>query len=343
MIKIKPSLNALKPYIPNKAIYKIKLDANESKNYLSNQDLGFEIENLNRYPDSDATILREKIGQYIQVPYNNIIVGNGSSEMIELILKTYVEPNDVVLSYEPTFSMYSIYTKIYSGNYQYVSTDNTFQLNIEDMINSAKQLNPKIIFLCTPNNPTGQRIPYEDIIQLIQNTDALVCVDEAYIEFTDQVKSLVTETQNFNNLAVLRTFSKAYGLAGIRLGYLVSNTNIVNTLNRVKSPYNLNSVTQMIGINALKFTALMEEYTRIIRNERVKLEQALQNLNLVVYPSQANFVFFYSKDELLYDKLMDRGILIRGFKDSLKGYYRVTVGDAFENQMFIQALKEILL
>jgi histidinol-phosphate aminotransferase len=341
MIQIKPSLSTLKSYVPNTSNYRIKLDANESKNYLIDLNFKIDYRNLNLYPDSDSTTLRQKLSRYLGVPTQSIVVGNGSSEMIELLLKTFVSPKDIVLSYEPSFSMYAIYTQIHQGDYRYISTDANFQLNMAQLILEAKRLNPTLIFICTPNNPTGQLVPYSDIIRLVKSTTALVVVDEAYIEFTNQATSMAKDTLNHKNLVVLRTFSKAYGLAGIRLGYLVSNLEIVSLLNRVKSPYNLNGLTQMVGEYILDYTDRMQVYTQSIIQNRLTLERKLLQFNLKVYPSEANFIFFYCEKPSLFEDLLNKGILIRSFKDNLAGYYRVTVSDTNENQAFIEALKEI--
>jgi histidinol-phosphate aminotransferase len=342
MIEIKPSLSTLKSYVPNTSSYRIKLDANESKNYLLNEHFKIDYTKLNLYPDSDATALRKKLSAYLSVPSQSIVVGNGSSEMIELLLKTFVSPKDIVLSYEPSFSMYAIYTQIHQGDYRTISTDANFKLNIDALMAETKRLQPKLIFICTPNNPTGQLVPYNDIIKLVKSTEALVVVDEAYIEFSNQATSMVKDTHVFNNLVVLRTFSKAYGLAGIRLGYLVSNREIVALVNRVKSPYNLNAMTQLVGEYSLDYIDQMRHYTQGIIQNRWILERALSALHLKVYPSEANFVFFYCEKESLYADLLNKGILIRSFKDNLAGYYRVTVSESSENQAFIEALKEIL-
>lgn len=342
MKTIRNALKDLKPYQPQAEQASIKLDANESKNYLINDTFKLNDLSLNLYPDSNANLLRTKLSAYTNVPTSQIVVGNGSSEMIELILKTFIESGDNVLSFEPSFSMYTIYTSIYNGNYIGVPSKANFKLDIDDMIAYANKYNPKLIFICSPNNPTGQMIPQTDIIKLIKSTDALICLDEAYIEFSEQSSSMMSMVNQFDNLMVIRTFSKAFGLAGIRLGYLVSNQNLVNELYKVKSPYNLNTMTQSLGVYALSKIDQVIKYTKSIIKERLIVEKALSTLNLKVYPSEANFIFFQSLEPDLYKKLIDKDIRIRSFSDNLKNYFRVTIGSPNENKQFIEAMKEII-
>jgi histidinol-phosphate aminotransferase len=341
-MKTKNAVKDLKPYQPNEVPYTIKLDANESENYLFPKGVCLDNLEFNLYPDSQASALRKSIERFIQVDQSLIIAGNGSSEMIELILKTFIEPNDKILSFEPSFSMYSIFSKIYFADYIAVPSEDDFSLDMNKMINLAKKVNPKIIFICSPNNPTGFQFDQNDVLRLVQNTQALVVVDEAYIEFSSHQKSLISYVSTYENLIVLRTLSKAFGLAGARLGYLVSNQGIVNLLNTVKSPYNLNSITQYIGIQALSQVEKMKEFTnQIIENKKV-LNQDLMTLGFQTYPSEANFIFFRSDIPDLFEVLVERKILIRKFTKPMDGYYRVTVGNSEQNQILIKNLKEII-
>ncbi len=342
MKSIRNNLKDLKPYKPQSEQTTIKLDANESKNYLMSDTFTLNDLSLNLYPDSNAYLLRTKLSAYTNVDTSQIVVGNGSSEMIELMLKTYIETGDVVLSFEPSFSMYAIYATIYNGSYIGVPSKADFKLDIDDMIDYANKYNPKLIFLCSPNNPTGQIIPQGDIIKLTNSTNALICLDEAYIEFSEQSISMMSMVNQFDNLIVIRTFSKAFGLAGIRLGYLVSNLNIVSELYKVKSPYNLNAVSQSLGIYALSKIDKVNSYTDAVKKERFIVQKALSKLKLKVYPSEGNFIFFESFEPHLYKKLIDKDIRIRAFSENLKNYYRVTIGSLDENKQFIEAMKEII-
>lgn len=349
---IRKDIIDLQEYKENKRPCRIKLDANEGENIFFKDLKGIDMEflkEINRYPDSDAERFKEEIGEYVGVDVENIITGNGSSEMIELVMKTFIEGGDKILSFVPTFSMYGIFSKIYGAEFigidgqspsKTMDSQDDFSLDINLLISRAKEINPKLILVCNPNNPTGYLISKDDIKKLLENTNSLVVVDEAYIEFAEG--SMEDEIKNYENLIVLRTLSKALGLAGIRLGYMIANKEIINTINRIKSPYNLNSLSQVFGIMALKKKNIISEYVENVKIKRERLYIELQEMGVKVYPSSANFIFFYSEIEDLSGKLGEDGILIRNFSGDLKNYYRVTVGNEYENNEFIKSLKEIL-
>lgn len=350
---IRKDIANLKEYKENNSPYKIKLDANEGENLFFDNLYGLKMDflnNINRYPDSNAEELREEVGNYIGIDKANIVAGNGSSEMIELVMKTFIDNGDKILSFVPTFSMYNIFSKIYGaefigieGQVPCIKGDkirDDFSVNIDILIEKAKEINPKLILVCNPNNPTGYLISKDEIKRLLDNTDSLVVVDEAYIEFAEG--SMIDEIENYENLIVLKTLSKALGLAGIRLGYMVSNMEIINWVNKVKSPYNLNTLSQAFGLMALKKKNLIPAYVEKIKKEREKLYKQLKEIGLKVYPSSTNFIFFYSSMDDLSGKLQEKGILIRKFSGDLEGYYRVTIGNEYENEEFLKSLKGIV-
>lgn len=341
---VKDSIRDLKEYVPNNMDYKIKLDANEGKNILFKDiyESGIKFAedfNINFYPDNEAIILKEEIGKYINVNPLNIVAGNGSSEMIELIIKTFVDKDEVILSFIPTFSMYSIFSKIYSAKFIGIQSNDDFSVDIKLLINKAKEINPKVIVLCNPNNPTGYLIDKNYIKMLLENTDSIVVVDEAYIEFAED--SMVNEIGNYENLIVIRTLSKALGLAAVRLGYMVSNKKIINIINKVRSPYNLNALTQNVGVMALKNKDKIMCYVEEVKKEREFLYSKINEMGIKAYKSYGNFIFFKCNIIDLKYKLAKYGILIRDFSEDLKGYFRVTVGSQYENAEFIKCLKEI--
>jgi histidinol-phosphate aminotransferase len=338
----KNSIQSLKGYQVSDMKYEIQLDANESKNFLFPNGIVVNDLEINLYPDNQANVLRAEISKYIGVDSKYIIEGNGSSELLELLVKTYVDKNEVILSFEPSFSMYKIYSQIYSTSYIGVPSNKDFSLDINLMIEYAKKNNPKLIFICTPNNPTGYLIPKEDIIKLLENTNALVAVDEAYMEFTNGSSSMVNEFNRYKNLVILRTMSKAFGLAGIRLGYLIANFEIINTLNKVKSPYHLNALSQYVGIQAFQRKDLVQKNVSEVMKRRDLLEIELSKLGFVIYPSFGNFLFVYSDIKNLLERLKRRGILIRGFSNELSSYYRITIGTKEENEVLVNQLKEII-
>ena len=342
---VRDNIKKLQEYKPNEDTCKIKLDANEGRNFLfkSIKEDGIKFPegfDINVYPDNDAALLRDEIGKYINVDPKNIVAGNGSSEMIELIMKTYIDEGDSIVSFVPTFSMYMIFSQIYSANFIGVESNEDFSVDMDKLIQKVDEINPKVIFLCNPNNPTGHLVKKDKIKKLLDNIDCILVVDEAYIEFAEG--SMVDEILNYENLIVLRTLSKALGLAGIRLGYMVTNEDIIRTINKVKSPYNLNSISQYIGINALKNKDRIAEYVKDVKIEREFLYNSLTQLSFQVYEPNGNFIFFKSDIKDLDAKLEEKGILIRAFSDRLNNFYRVTVGEGWQNKEFIKSLKEIL-
>ncbi len=342
---IKDNIRNLEGYKINKKPYRIKLDANEGKNIffqdISNEIISFIKEmDINLYPDAESFLLRTEIGKYLNINPDNIVTGNGSSEMIELVMKTFIDKDDIILSFIPTFSMYSVFSKIYSGKFVGVNSNEDFSTDIDVLIKKAKEIKPKVILLCNPNNPTGYLINKNEIKKLLDNVECIVVVDEAYIEFAEG--SMVKDITQYKNLIVLRTLSKALGLAAIRLGYMVSNRHIIDTINKVRAPYNLNSISQYIGVKALQNKEKIFEYVEEVKEERKHLYETLMLLPVEPYPSNTNFIFFKSDIDKLDKKLEQDGILIRGFSGDLDGYYRVTVGNRWENLEFIKSLKEII-
>lgn len=345
---IKASVKDLKPYIPHDYDYKYKLDANESPynlpgNILENIIKKIKNIDFNRYPDTNSALLRKEISNYIGVGYKNIIVGNGSDEMISVIIDTFVEEGDTVLSHEPTFVMYGLTSKISGANYIDIKTDENFDVNIDELIKSANDKKAKIIFLCTPNNPTGNIIKKEKILQVINETNAIVVVDEAYVEFSGE--SVINEVLNHDRLIVLRTLSKAFGAAGIRTGYLVAGDKVVDRLNSVKPPYNINSISQLIATEFLKNREEILKRIDIIKSDRDNLISKMKQIESIkVYDSHANFIIFKVNDnKKVFDGLLERGVMVRNFSGGkLENHLRVSVGNTEENEAFINALKEVI-
>jgi histidinol-phosphate aminotransferase len=338
----KDSIKNLKKYNTNKIQYKIKLDANEGKGLLF-QDICKNLSdfNMNFYPDNEACNLKEEIKNYLDVDPSNIVVGNGSSEMIDIVIKTFVDKDEFVLSFTPTFSMYSIYSQMHSAKFVGVECNENFSVNIDKLIEKSKDIKPKVIFLCNPNNPTGYLLTKTDIKKILDNTNSIIVVDEAYMEFAEE--SMVDEINNYNNLIVLRTFSKAFSLAAIRVGYMIANESIINIIEKVKSPYNLNTISQFIATNALKNKNRVFDYIENIKIQRDYIYTELNKMGIKAYKSYGNFIFFSCNIDNLLRKLSNKGILIREFSQGLKGYYRVTVGEKNENEEFLNTLKEIVL
>ena len=338
----KPALKALRPYTVKNLEYTVKLDANESTNYLFKDGIVLDTNALNLYPDSNALSLREKLSEFTNVPIENLMVGSGSSELIELIIKTYVAPGETVLSFNPSFTMYEVYTTIHNGKFVSIPVEDHSTFNIDQLIDKAQTIHPKLIIVCTPNNPTGYKTPKEDILKLIQNTSSLILLDEAYMDFADENSSFLHLARQYKNVIVARTFSKAFGLAGARLGYISTALPILQSLSQVKTPYSVSTLTQTIAIEALSKKRLVQQHIIGIIKRRRDLQYQLNNLGFTVYPSQTNFLFVSTPVKNLGEELIKKGVLIRDFASYQTGFYRITVGTETENAKLVKTLKEIL-
>ena len=341
-MKEKQSVKELQPYVVNPVVCSVKLDANEGNKDLFKdliKDIGDDFY-LNLYPDDNYTQLKEAIVNYIGCKIENISVGNGSSELLDLCVKTFVDTNELILSLDPTFSMYSIYAKIVNSRYIGAGEGNDFIINVDDVIKSIKENNPKLTIICNPNNPTGTTIKRDDVLRIVKSTDNVVIVDEAYMEFSNE--SVVDEIENYDNLIVVKTMSKAFSMAGIRTGYLIANEELVKTIEKVRPPYNLNSISALLATKALKQKDKMLSYVENLKVEREKIYEKLLDMGVKAYKSGANFVFFSSPIDNLAEKLIDNDVLIRKFGGKLDNYYRVTVGSPKENEAFLNAMKKIV-
>ena len=341
-MKEKQSVKELQPYVVNPVVCSVKLDANEGNKDLFKdliKDIGDDFY-LNLYPDDNYTQLKEAIVNYIGCKIENISVGNGSSELLDLCVKTFVDTNELILSLDPTFSMYSIYAKIVNSRYIGAGEGNDFTINVDDVIKSIEENDPKLTIICNPNNPTGTTIKRDDVLRIVKSTDNVVIVDEAYMEFSNE--SVVDEIENYDNLIVVKTMSKAFSMAGIRTGYLIANEELVKTIEKVRPPYNLNSISALLATKALKQKEKMLSYVENLKVEREKIYEKLIDMGVKAYRSGANFVFFSSKVDNLAEKLIENDVLIRKFGGKLDNYYRVTVGSPKENEAFLDAMKKIV-
>lgn len=326
---LREAIKSLNVYEVINKDYRVKLDANEGVEW---------IEGLNRYPVDRSDKLREKLAGKLGKSPDELVLGNGSSELIELMMKAYLEAGETIVSFSPSFSMYKIFTIIHKGEYADYPLDDMERLNVEGFIDFVKEKKAKIVILSNPNNPTGTLIPKEDILKIVKAVDAMVILDEAYIEFSDYPKG--DDTREFENLVVLRTFSKAMGLAGIRLGYMIANKEIISYINRVKSPYNVNVLTQEMGLEALENDSITSRNIEIIKRERVRMREFLESKGLKPLSSGANFLFFPAPKKI-FDALTQKAILIREFGGELEGFYRLTIGTPEENDIVIEVIEEV--
>ncbi len=332
---MRPMIQTLSAYDPPSIAAKILLHANEVNRPLSLRVNPSILANLNRYPDHQGTLLKEALVSVYGYDFETLLIGSGSSELLELMVKTFVDPHDIVLTFEPTFVMYAQYTRMHGGQYQAIPYSATSLL---DLYQAYLRYQPKLIFISNPNNPTGGYFPVSELLELIEKVNCPVVVDEAYIEYVDEQASLAYVVSQYPNLYVTRTFSKAYALAGARLGYLVSQkTNLVN-LKRAKTPYSVANVSLALGIEALKQKATMNKVINDIITTREMVYQAMKSLGIDVVPSCANFLYCYEPKRDLYRLLLARKILIRQYEN---GYYRISIGTKKEMTLVIQTLKEI--
>ncbi len=300
-----------------------------------------EIELIGTYPDPKATLLKKAIGQYIGAGAGGISVGNGSDELMDMICKAFLDPGDRVLIPTPTFSMYELSCRTNGGKPIFYNLPN-FEWT-EDILRAAK--GAKIVFLGRPNNPTGNS-PNKELIRKIAVVADLVVVDEAYVEFAED--SVARWAAAVKNVIVLRTFSKAFGLAGLRVGYAVSNPKIIQIIEQIRAPFNVNRIAQTAALTALKDMDYVAGVVGKIKSERKKLYRKLTNLGLRVFPSDANFlmvdVSVWGLDSSEFcDRLAEEKIFVRdlsGFRGAGKKYVRITVGTPRQNNKLISTLEK---
>lgn len=301
----------------------------------------FDFDSLSKYPPVAADELREAIGNKWKVSPDQVLVGNGSDELIDLVVKTFCDRGDRAAIPIPTFEMYSMYLTIAGAKIVTCRLKRGFQLDI-DRILSAR---PKMTFIASPNNPTGNSMQKEDILRIIEDSKALVVVDEAYCEFAGGTKftGLVDE---YDNLIVLRTFSKAYALPGLRIGFAIASKKIADAMRRVEPPFRLNRFSEQVAIEALKDDDFIEKTVKMANTERAWLSKELERLGAKIYPSETNFITFRAPipvKELVFG-LLRRKIAIRDCSSQpmLRNCARVTFGRRDINSRFISAMTEVL-
>ena len=302
--------------------------------------------NYNRYPDPLQMPLKEKISQIKGVPASNIFLGNGSDEAIDLLFRIFCEPGkDNVILFPPTYGMYEVCAEINNVAVKKVPLTTDFQLDLE-ATEAAVDANTKLIFVCSPNNPTGNSIERSTIEVLLNNFDGLVVIDEAYINYARQ-KTFITELTEYPNLVILQTLSKAWGLAGLRLGMAFAGQPVIDYMNRVKYPYNINTATQQLALEALSNISSVNNWTKTTVVQKDNLSEALLALPVTekVYPSDANFILVKMTDaRRIYEYLAGRGIIVRDRSKVMlcDDCLRITIGTPEENNQLLEALKKYM-
>jgi histidinol-phosphate aminotransferase len=337
---IRENVKKLIPYSSARDEFKgqarIFLDANENS-------LGSPLVKwYNRYPDPLQWELKKKISGIKTVPPENILLGNGSDECIDLLIRAFCEPKiDNIIICPPTYGMYKVCADINDVPVKEVSLTENFQLDLEALEKNI-EANTKIIFLCSPNNPTANSLLREDVEMLLNNFNGLVIVDEAYINFSRQ-RSLTLDVPEYPNLVVMQTFSKAWGLAALRLGLTIASKEIISVLNKIKPPYNINQCTQELVMKALDNVDEVNDMIIEIVNQRDELAYTLLQMPFVqlVYPSDANFLLVKLDDAIsIYEYLKGKGIIVRNRSNVIlcEGCLRITIGTEQENRELIDAL-----
>ncbi|MUP45571.1 histidinol-phosphate transaminase [Gramella sp. BOM4] len=338
---IRPNVASLTAYSSARDEFKTQgtemvfLDANENPN-----DNG-----LNRYPDPQQSKLKEKLGAVKGVNMQKILLGNGSDEVLDLIFRAFCEPGkDNIISLPPTYGMYKVLADINNIENREVLLTTDFEPEVEAILERIDE-HTRIIFLCSPNNPSGNAFEAKRIEKILKNFNGLVVIDEAYIDFSES-ESWTKRLDEFPNLIITQTFSKAYGLAAIRLGILFASRNIISILNKIKPPYNVNQLTQNEALRRLDGASEIDRQVADILNERNRLLKALLQVNFIseIYRSDSNFLLVKVDDaNLRYDQLIHKGVVVRNRSNQplCDNCLRFTIGTATENDKLLNALKEI--
>ncbi|MFM9989025.1 histidinol-phosphate transaminase [Flavobacterium sp.] len=312
----------------------VYLDANE--NPFSN--------GINRYPDPQQKKSKGFLSQQNKINENQILIGNGSDEVLDLVFRAFCEPNvDNVITLPPTYGMYGVLANINAIENKEVLLSADFQPNIDDIIKNINA-NTKIIFLCSPNNPTGNSFDDQTVLSLLKNFNGLVVIDEAYIDFSKNA-SWLQEINDYPNLVITQTLSKAYAMAGLRVGILYASTEIISILNKIKPPYNINNLSQETAIKKLEQTTLDFQVKKII-SERKKMVESLVSIPFIekTYPSDANFILIKVDDaNKIYNQLIENGIVIRNRSNQplCENCLRITIGTKEENEKLMTVLKSL--
>ena len=339
---IRENIKNLTPYSSARDEFKgeasVYLDANENA-YGSPLDKQY-----NRYPDPLQYKVKKRLSEIKGVPPRNIFLGNGSDEAIDILFRSFCNPGvDNVILVPPTYGMYEVSANINDIEGRKVLLTNEYQLNLEG-IAEAIDGHTKMIFICSPNNPTGNSINRDDIETLLANFNGLIVIDEAYINFSRQ-KTFIQELTEYANLVVLQTLSKAWGLAGLRVGMAFASEEIIEVMNKVKPPYNINEASQELALKALDNVSLVNVWIKEILEQRDRLVLNLKHFDFVldIYPSDANFILVKTTEPKgIYKFLVERGIIVRDRSkiDLCEGSLRITVGTPNENDVLLKTLQD---
>lgn len=330
ILELSPYSSAREEFSGNEGVF---LDANENPYGV-----------YNRYPDPYQTQLKQKLAEIKNCNVNQIFIGNGSDEVIDLAFRIFCEPNlDKALTFSPTYGMYQVSAEINAVELIQIPLNNDFQIDRKNVENYFNDKNLKLIFICSPNNPTGNLLNVDDIEFILHNFKGIVMIDEAYIDFANQ-NSFIEKLKIYPNLIVIQTLSKAWGLAGIRLGIALMNEEILAFYNKIKSPYNISSVNQEMALKSLNQLEDFHSNRKEILSERTKITDQLKQLKSIkkIYPTDTNFILIEVQNaDKLYQKLVKKQIIIRNRNSAIPNCVRITIGTPEENQKLINELKAI--
>lgn len=338
---VRPLIGGLKPYSSARDEYNasreamVFLDANENP---------FDSD-VNRYPDPHQRELRHLIASMRGVAENRLILGNGSDDLLDLLFRVFCEPyTEEVICLPPTFAMYKVLSQMNGVQLREIPLDADWQPDVEAILNASGPKS-KILFLCSPNNPTGQSLDRERVLTLIRNFPGLVVIDEAYVEFAEK-PGFLEYLEQFDNLIVTQTLSKAYGLAGIRLGVCMAHPQVIDYMKRAKLPYNINLLTQQRALEVLQDPSKLEQEVTLIKKERARMARELVGFPFItrVFPSDANFLLVgVDNASLRYKQMIDAGVVVRNTSGYLRleNTLRITVGKPEENDRVLAVLASL--
>ena len=310
----------------------VYLDANESP-----------FGTLNRYPDPYQKELKEAVSKLKGIPVANIFLGNGSDEIIDLAFRIFCEPSKgKALTFAPTYGMYEVSAGINDVKLIKIPLNEKFEIETEKVLKYTGEENLNLIFICTPNNPTGNAVPVSTICTIAEKFNGVVLVDEAYSDFSAK-QSMKEFLGKYPNLIVMQTFSKAHGLASVRVGMAFASEEILKFFNKMKPPYNISTINQKTVLKALKNSVKYEKQVALVLSERIQMENALRNISVVkrIYPSDANFLLIEVTDaNRIYEYLTSAGIIVRNRNSVVRNCLRITIGTKSENRKLVSALKK---
>jgi histidinol-phosphate aminotransferase len=350
VLTVRDDLAGLAPYVSPQQPARYRMNTNESP-YPPPQALVEEIASelseiaLNRYPDRDASRLYDALAAHLEWPEEGLWVANGSNEVFMHLFLAFGGPGRRALLFEPTYSMHSLIPRIAGTEVIQLQRDEALLVDLDRAVDVTAERRPEVTIVCSPNNPTGGSEPLTTIETLLEESPGIVVVDEAYGEFADPGNSAKALLKDNPNLVLTKTFSKAWRLAGVRIGYMLADPDLVAELARVRLPYHLSTITQVIGEVAIRHAEETLELARAITGERDRIIVELQRLGVKSHPSDANFVLFEVEDaDVVFKKLLERGVLVRNYSDvgGLEGCLRVTAGLPDETEAFVAAMEQVL-